>query len=106
MEISSNIIAIGVTEGEGTVLLITETNIENSEAKCIVVDRFFGIINLIDSVAKATTFNAFEQLSSKKAEIVKIAIERELTEEQMFNINAYLNEEIEIVHDQDNIKEK
>lgn len=88
---------VGVTEGEGTILLITENNIDNSEAKCIAIERAFGSVSMIDSVAKATTFNAFEQLSSQKAEIVKIAIERELTEEQMFNINAYLNEEIETI---------
>jgi hypothetical protein len=93
MEISSNIIAIGATEGDGMILLIAQENMQSDKAKCICFDRSMKQINRIDSVAKATTFNAFNQLDAKKAEIVKEIIERELSEEQVYNINTYLQDE-------------
>lgn len=93
MEISSNIIAIAATEGEGMILLVAQQNSQDSEAKCVCFDRSMKQVNCIGSVAKAITFNAFDQLSDKKAEIVKAVIERELSEEQVYNINTYLQDE-------------
>lgn len=93
MEINSNIIVIAATEREGVILLTAQENIQSDKAKCVCFDRSMKQVNCIDSIAKATTFNAFNELDGKKAEIVKKVIERELSQEQVYNINTYLQDE-------------
>ena len=96
MEINSNIVAIGATVRDGIILLVAQSNMDDDSAPCVTFHRSTKEVSMITGVAKATTFNAFDQLDSKKSEVIKAIIERELTDEQIYNINTYLQDEKQI----------
>lgn len=92
MELTKNIIVVGVTEGEGIFLLINQADIETEGSKCISVQRG-GDITPFDNIGTPMTFNAFQEVSSSKSENIKALMNVGLSDDKIEQINSFLTHE-------------
>lgn len=89
MEISSNIIIVGATEGQGILLLIKKEDLSNSNAKCVSVKNFYET-KTFDNIQNPLTFNAFNQLTEDQSSNLIALLNRKLEDGQIETINNFL----------------
>jgi hypothetical protein len=93
MEFLNNIVAIATTEDNGTVLLVNKSEVSNSNAKCVAYETETKVASQIESVAHATTFNAFTQIEDETLALSLIdRVNRTQSDEKIKEINDYLSE--------------
>jgi hypothetical protein len=92
MEFLKDIIAIATTEGNGIVMLINKSEINNSSAKCVTYETETKVASLIDNIGKATTFNAFTQIEDDALALSLVdRVNRTQSGEKINEINQYLS---------------
>lgn len=89
--ISNQIIAIGHTEGEGTVVLINKKEIDNPKAKCCTYEYFTKSLSCHESIANVTKFNNILPIEDNYTSSLFIQrANRTLIDEEINTMNAHL----------------
>lgn len=89
--IDKRIIAIGYTEGEGTVVLINKKDMNNSAAKCCTYEYSSESLSCHESIANVTKFNNILSVEDNHTSMVLIQrANRSLKDEEVATINDHL----------------
>lgn len=89
MEVNSNIVVVGATEGQGILLLIKKSDLSDSNAKCVSVKDFYET-KTFDNIQNPLTFNAFNQLTEDQSSNLIALLNRKLQDSQIESINNFL----------------
>lgn len=86
-----DIIAVGHTEGEGTVVLINKKDIDNPNAKCATFEFESNACYCHEAIAAVTKFNLIEPVIDHYTSDAFIArINRKLPDETTLHVNSHL----------------
>lgn len=89
--IDKHIIAIGYTEGEGTVVLIDKKDINNPTAKCCTYEYSSESLSCHESIASVIKFNNILSVEDNHTSTILIQrANRSLKDEEVATINGHL----------------
>lgn len=91
-KIESYVKVLGITQGGGICLLINKEN-NDSTSRCVLYHQDGYKVFEVDQVEKATTFNAFTEVSEQQENNLKALMNRNLTNAKIDQINNYLKNE-------------
>lgn len=90
-KIDTTIVVVGVTEGEGIILLAKQE--ATPESQCVTFVRDGGFVSPLKSVAQATSFNAFNEVSQESSSNIIDLLNQQLSQDEIDVINNHLTNE-------------
>lgn len=84
MKLETGIKVVGLTEGNGTALLI------GNNIKAVTYEFETKTIGYHDHVEKATTFNAFTDVGTDQSDLLVAFLDQKISNEDINSINVYL----------------